>query len=197
MKNILQGIGFVIIVIGGFWVGMQWGAMDNNLPKNDYEHIDKLPPLPPLPAPVSPEPVSGEVGSPVTPTLPIEEKEPVDLPTPKNDKVIHYESNYFKYGFDMPANVYYSAFGGAEGAQHTVGIAKEIPETLSDGAVRVYFYGKKILPELQNATNNTYKDPAGKYIYLLLNGQYSVKIEANDISNPIVQKIVQTIAVSQ
>jgi len=61
--------------------------------------------------------------------------------------------------------------------------------------VRVYFYGKKIVPELQNATNNKYSDPAGKYVYLLLNGAYSVKIEASNINHPIVLKIIETIQV--
>jgi hypothetical protein len=61
--------------------------------------------------------------------------------------------------------------------------------------VRVYFYGKKIVPELQNAHDNKVQDPAGKFIYLLLSGQYSVKIEANDINNPVVQKIIQTITI--
>ena len=119
----------------------------------------------------------------------------VDIPASKNDKVVHYQSSFFKYGFDLPANVYYAAFGGQDGAQHTVGIAKQDPATLADAAVRVYFYGKKVLPELQNASNNKVTDPAGKFVYLLLNGQYSVKIEANDINNPIVQKIIQTITV--
>lgn len=76
---------------------------------------------------------------------------------------------------------------------HTVGIGKEDPATLADAAVRVYFYGKKIVPELQNAPNNRYTDPAGKYIYLLLKGEYSVKIEALSITHPVVQKIIETI----
>ncbi len=141
----------------------------------------------------------------MTPTVPLEldaekidesTKIEVDLPKTKDEKIIHYSSNYFKYGFDLPANIYYSAFGGTtDGAKHTVAIAKDIPETLADGSVRVYFYGKKIVPELQNAHDNKVQDPAGKFIYLLLNGQYSVKIEANDINNPVVQKIIQTITI--
>jgi len=93
----------------------------------------------------------------------------------------------------MPANVYFSAFPGEAGAVHTVGIGKEDPATLAEAAVRVYFYGKKVVPELQNATK--YVDPAGTYIYLLVNG-YSVKIEALNINHPVVQKIVETIQVS-
>lgn len=148
----------------------------------------------PVEVPVTPEVIplpesAPEVTTPVVTPTP----SPVDLPVPKNDKVVHYQSSYFKYGFDIPANVYYSAFGAEDGAQHTVGIAKEDPATLADGAVRVYFYGKKIVPELQNATKVV--DPAGKFIYLLLNGQYSVKIEANDINHPVVQAVVKTIAV--
>lgn len=209
MKKILQFIGFVIIVIGGFWVGMQWGSLGNSsVPPVDYEHTAPISPVT-TSADTTPVTVSSEVTSvqptettsttiePTATTTPVATSGTVDIPTPKNDKVVHYQSNYFKYGFDIPASVYYSAFGGQDGAQHTVAIAKEIPEALSDGAVRVYFYGKKVVSELQNAHANKYEDPAGKFIYLLLNGQYSVKIEANDINNPIVQKIVQTIAVSQ
>jgi hypothetical protein len=209
MKKVLQFIGFVIIVIGGFWVGMQWGSLGNSsVPPVEYQHTAPISPVT-TPTDTAPTTVSSEVTTPVQPTQttpvptgptatsPVTTSGTVDIPTPKNDKVVHYQSNYFKYGFDIPASVYYSAFGGQDGAQHTVAIAKEIPEALSDGAVRVYFYGKKIVSELQNAHANKYEDPAGKFIYLLLNGQYSVKIEANDINNPIVQKIVQTIAVSQ
>ena len=116
---------------------------------------------------------------------------------PKNDKVNHYENSRFGYGFDVPANVYYSGFGGQGTALHSIGIAKDVPETFADSAVRIYFYGKKILPELQNAVNNRYEDPAGKYILLLLNGQSSVRIEADNITHPVVQKVVQTIATVQ
>lgn len=201
MKKILQSVAFVAILVFGFWVGMQWWS-GSNVPPIDYKQVPT--PVPPVtPAPVVPV-VSAEVVTPnaveeTPPVVPVETKipeevTPVDLPTPKNEKVNHYRSNYFKYGFDIPANLYYSAFGASDGAQHTVAIAKEVPETFADGAVKVYFYGKKILPELQNVSSGKYEDPAGKYISILLGGQYSVKIEASDIRNPIVQKIVQTIA---
>lgn len=178
---------------------MQWGSSARSNAR------------PPIINPIIPEvPVSSVVPvivpaeTPVT-TDPVEETatpEPVvttnslvdpNLPTNKTDKVIHYESQRFHYGFDMPANIYFSGFGPESGAVHTVGIAKEDPATLADAAVRVYFYGKKILPELQNAPNNRYEDPAGKYIYILLNGGFSVKIEAMNINHPVVQKIAQTI----
>ena len=107
----------------------------------------------------------------------------------------HYSNSNFRYEFDIPANVYYAWFGAADGARHTVGIAKEDPEALTDAAIRVYFYGKKVVPELQNAQNNKYEDPAGTFVYLLLNGAYSVKIEALNINHPIVQKIIETIKV--
>lgn len=207
MKNFLQGLGFIIIVIGGFWVGMQWGSLGNSTtppPTIDYQHVPTEPvdtdtvqtpvPAETSVAPAEEPPVSATISTDSTVVVPVtSENVTVDIPTPKNDKVIHYQSNYFKYGFDIPANVYYSAFGGQDGAVHTVGIAKADPATLADAAVRVYFYGKKIVPELQNATKVV--DPAGKFIYLLINGQYSVKIEANNINNPIVQTIAQSISV--
>lgn len=208
MKKGLQLFAFLLILVGGFWVGMKWWSATQT-PAIDYKPVPTpVTPTPIAPA-VTPDPVQTEPTPPVTeapvttetvaptpaPTPAPVVSAPLDLPTPKNDKVNRYTSNYFKYGFDIPANVYYSAFGASDGAQHTVAIAKEIPETLADGAIKVYFYGKKIVPELQNAQNNKYEDPAGKYMYLLLDGQYSVKIEATDLSNPIVQKIVQTISV--
>jgi len=127
----------------------------------------------------------------IVPAQPIITNSTIDPNLPKNptDKVIRYDSSRFKYGFEMPANVYFSAFPGENGAIHTVGIGKEDPATLTDAAVRVYFYGKKILPELQNATK--YFDPAGTSAYLLLNGS-SVKIEALNINHPVVQKIIET-----
>jgi hypothetical protein len=120
------------------------------------------------------QPISSEVIIPVVPvaseekTATTPEIAPVDLPKIKDEKIIHYSSKYFQYGFDIPASIYYSAFGASDGAQHTVAIAKEIPETFEDGAVKVYFYGKKVVSELKNAQNGRYEDPAGKYIYILL-----------------------------
>lgn len=118
-----------------------------------------------------------------------------NLPTKVTDKMNHYSNSNFRYEFDIPANVYYSGFGAEDGARHTVGISKEDPDTLADAAVRVYFYGKKIVPELQNAQNGKVVDPAGEYVYILLNGAYSVKIEAVNINHPVVQKILETIQV--
>ncbi len=199
MKQILQGIGFILIVIGGFWVGMQWWAITPT-GSSIANHV-VVPATPPvsdtsavspttteIPATTTPEPATQ-----VTITAGIDNGETVDLPMPKNDKVNHYENTHFGYGFDVPANVYYSGFGWQGTALHTVGIAKDVPETFADSAIRIYFYGKKILPELQNGTTR-YEDPAGKYVLLLLSNQTSVRIEANNIANPVVQKVIQTIA---
>ena len=57
----------------------------------------------------------------------------------------------------------------------------------------MYFYGKKVVPELQNVSGGRVVDPAGTFIYLLLNNEYSVKIEALNINHPVVQKIIETI----
>ena len=69
-----------------------------------------------------------------------------------------------------------------------------MPETLADASVRVYYYRNQILPELTN-TQTLYQDPNGKYILLLLDGKHSVKIEANDLQNPIVARVAQSITV--
>ena len=127
-------------------------------------------------------------------TQPVTTNTALDPNLPKNptDKVIRYDSSRFKYGFEMPANVYYSAFPAESDAIHTVGIGKEDPATLAEAAVRVYFYGKKVLPELQNSPK--YMSPDGTSVYLLVNGA-SIKIEALNINHPVVQKIIETFTV--
>lgn len=205
MKQFLQGIGFIVLVICGFWLGMKWGAITptgNSRPR----------PMPVSPRPLPPEEVptntvdttvsvSPETNTPTPPVSPIavsvgiDNGAKVDLPVPKNDKVNHYENTRFGYGFDVPANVYYSGFGGQGKALHSIGIAKDVPETFVDSAVRVYFYGKTIPPELQ--TSSRYDDPAGKYVLILLSNQTAVRIEADNITHPVVQKIAQTVAAIQ
>lgn len=199
MKSFAQFVAFVLIIVGGFWVGMQWGSV-----RPTSTSQNPIIPENPVKTPIVPVVVPAENTTP-TPTEETPEQEPVavtntavdpNLPKNKTDKVVRYDSTRYKYGFDMPANVYFSAFLGEAGAIHTVGIAKEDPATLADAAVRVYFYGKKIVPELQNATNNRVVDPAGTFIYLLLNNEYSVKIEALNINHPVVQKIIDTIQIN-
>lgn len=70
-----------------------------------------------------------------------------------------------------------------------------MPETLESASVRVYFYGNQILPELQNSTSTLYQDPEGKFLLLLVGNKSTVKIEANDLQNPIVTRVVQSITV--
>jgi hypothetical protein len=173
---------------------MQWWARSDQTEINPI--IPEASPVIPV---IVPESESSED------PLPVEEEEvpessipvtntTIDPNLPKNptDKVIRYDSSRFKYGFEMPANVYYSAFPGESGAVHTVGIGIEDPEILADAAVRVYFYGKKVLPELQNSTK--YMSPDGTSAYLLVNGA-SIKIEALNINHPVVQKIIETLQV--
>ncbi len=200
MKSFTQFIAFVLIIVGGFWVGMQWGSarparttMNPIIPENPT----KTPIIPVIVPDEEPVVTAEETKTETTPPTAVTNTA-VDpnLPKNKTDKVVRYDSTRYKYGFEMPANVYFSAFLGEQGAIHTVGIAKEDPATLADAAVRVYFYGKKIVPELQNATNNRVVDPAGTFVYLLLNNEYSVKIEAMNINHPVVQKIIDTIQIN-
>ncbi len=179
---------------------MQWGSSARSDSQTPIEN-----PLPVAPVnSVVPVIVPAETPTAVTPEVEPSE-EPVvsspstivdpNLPTKITDKVIHYENQRFRYAFDMPGNVYFSGFGSSDGALHTVGIGKEDPATLADAPVRVYFYGKKVVPELEKATNNIYRDPEGKYVYLLIKNEYSVKIEALNINHPVVQKIIETIQI--
>lgn len=115
-----------------------------------------------------------------------------NLPTKITDVVNRYESSRYRYAFDIPNNVYYSAFPPENGALHAIWIGKEDPETLSDSAVKVYYYGKKVLPELIGKEKVV--DPSGTFVYLLING-VSFKIEALNINHPVVQKVIDTLVV--
>lgn len=209
MKYAPQVIVILVIIFGWFWLGMEWGwSTTREAPRNSVTPEIPQPPTKIIPVIVPAEEKEEEI----PPTTTVVEETPVEpeapapqivvnttidsnLPTKISDTMNHYSNSSFWYEFDIPANVYYAWFGASDGARHTVGISKEDPENLTDAAIRVYYYGKKIVPELQNVSNNKYEDPAGKYIYLLLDGAYSVKIEASNINNPIVQKVIETIQV--
>lgn len=200
MKNLPQYVVLAFIILGWFWIGMEWWSQARPASQNPI-----IPEAPQSPVVVPVIVPAEEVDDTTSPTTESEATTPTpavtntavdpNLPKKISETMNHYSNSNFRYEFDIPANVYYAWFGAADGARHTVGIGKEDPETLSDAAIRVYFYGKKIVPELQNAENNKYEDPAGTYVYLLLNGAYSVKIEAVNINHPIVQKIIETIKV--
>lgn len=204
MKNAPQYVVLAFIILGWFWIGMEWWSQARPAPQNPIiPETSQSPVVVPVIVPaeeveeVSDKSDDTETETSTTTPEPVVENTAVDPNLPKkiSETMNHYSNSNFRYEFDIPANVYYAWFGAAEGARHTVGIGKEDPETLDDAAVRVYFYGKKVVPELQNAHNNKYEDPAGEYIYLLLDGAYSVKIEALNINHPIVQKIIETIKV--
>lgn len=191
MKGLTNLIIFACLVFGGFWIGMQWWAVSKTERK----------PLPPRPTIV--QKITPEAPQPPIITEFTEEKSPEPLSWENlltqslpNEEVIRYENARFKYGFDISKKVYYSWFGAQWGASHTVGIDKSgMPETFADASVRVYFYSNQILPELQNSTSTLYRDPEGKFVALLVGGKSSVKIEANDLQNPIVVRVVQSITV--
>lgn len=212
MKYFPRIIAFIILVVAWFYLGMQWWNSVRPAPRQVMNDTPSRP-IVPIIVPAAEEaqevpqtvPVEEIVAEPSKPenTLPETAPKPVsvstvvdaNLPKKISETMNHYSNSNFRYEFDIPANVYYSGFNGENGARHTVGIGKEDPSTLADAAIRVYFYGKKVLPELQNAPNGRVEDPAGAYVYLLLDGAYSVKIEALNINHPIVQKIIESIKV--
>gem|GEM_PF-6384026 len=68
--------------------------------------------------------------------------------------VATYTNSTYHYGFSMPKNSYYQAFGAQNGANHSVGISTGTgAESLSDSDVRVYFYANKIIGKLAEAGN--------------------------------------------
>jgi hypothetical protein len=112
----------------------------------------------------------------------------------KNPDLVEYKNTNYGYHFSMSDQMYYAGFGARNGALHTVAIQVEaLPESLDDSLVRVYYYGKKVLPELQNTQR--YVDPNGKYILLLIDNTYSVRIEADNLKSSTVKTIESTIGV--
>jgi len=146
-------------------------------------------------------------GQPIEPLTPPDAQlppvPPVVVETPTADsttpldltKLIEYKNASFGYHFSMPKKVYYAGFGTKDGAVHTVAIRTDaLPETFADSTTRVFYYGKKILPELKGTTR--YVDPNGKYILLLIDGQYSVRIESDNLKSATVQAIEGTIGIN-
>lgn len=105
-----------------------------------------------------------------------------------------YFNNNYHYGFSMPKNSYYQAFGAQNGATHTVGITigKAI-DSLSGNDVRIYFYANKIINEISGRENGQFTDPVSHTIYLLLNNKNSVAIESDNEQSELVQTIIKTI----
>jgi hypothetical protein len=194
MKTLIKIAVFIFLIFGGFWIGMQWASIsqkqDKKVASPQPTVVEKITPTP---APV----VVSEVVPPVEEkTVEAQPAESILTKTLPNEEVIRYENARFKYSFDISKKVYYSGFWAQGGASHTVGIDKAgMPETLADASVRVYFYRNQILPELQNNTSTFYRDPAGKYIALLVDGKHSLKIEATDLQNPIVTRAIQSVIV--
>ena len=114
MKIFTNVVIFIILVLGGFWIGMQWA---NASKKQDIT----VPPVVTVVQQPTPPPELSE--PPVTPIVvaPTEvvTVEPPVVPTENsiltqllpNEEVIRYENARFKYGFDVSKKVYYSAFG--------------------------------------------------------------------------------------
>lgn len=108
--------------------------------------------------------------------------------------VIPYYNAAHRYGFNLPRNAYYMAFGAQNGASHSVGIKTGTGvESLADSEVRVYLYANRVVDKLTNAPNGFVTDPATGNIYLLLDGKHSVMIESDKPNNPIVNTIIGSI----
>jgi hypothetical protein len=129
-----------------------------------------------------------------TPAIVTEEKKKEVLVEEKSPDLVEYKNTNYGYHFSMSDQMYYAGFGARNGALHTVAIQTEaLPETFNDSIVRVSYYGKKVLPELQSTER--YVDPNGKYILLLIDKAYSVRIEADNLQSSTVKTIESTIRV--
>lgn len=136
------------------------------------------------------EPSSGDVPESVAPLSGATESASGEV----DPTLVTYMNSTYHYGFSMPKNSYYQAFGAQNGANHSVGISTGTGvESLSESDVRVYFYANKIIGKLAKAANGSYTDPATGTIYLLLNDKDSVMIESSNPNSKVVQTIVQTI----
>lgn len=111
-----------------------------------------------------------------------------------NPTWISYLNSSYHYGFSMPKNSYYQAFGGQNGATHSVGISSGTGvESLATSQVRIYFYANKILDQLSLVTSGTTTDTTTGTIYVLLNKNNSVAIESDNPTGELVQTILQTL----
>lgn len=107
---------------------------------------------------------------------------------------MEYFNQTYRYGFSMPKNSYYQAFGAQNGANHSVGITTGTGvESLSGSEVRVYFYANKIVENLANAENGFSLNPATSTVYLLLNNKDSIAIESDNPESELVQMIIRTV----
>ncbi|MFA6080488.1 MAG: hypothetical protein WC753_03345 [Candidatus Gracilibacteria bacterium] len=200
MKNI-QIILIIAILILVYLISMQWIG-DRNISDTQKVVITprtsvtetQLPPAVTLPA-VETIKDTQPVTDTSTVTPPPATTPTADITTPLDiSKLIEYKNSNFGYHFSMPKKVYYAGFGARDGAVHTVAIQSDmVPEVFETALVRVFFYGKKILPELKSTTR--YVDPNGKYILLLIDGAYSVRIESDNLKSATVQAIEATIGV--
>lgn len=210
MKNIHLVL-IIAILILIYLISMQWLWADKKIPSQVASETPQVvtTELPTVPT-TSPETVftpvetsqdtapqntptveATNISSP-TPTTPPE----TDTTKPENSQLIEYKNTNFGYHLSMPKQMYYAGFGPSDGARHTLGIQLDaLPESLWTATVRVYYYGKKVLPELQNTTR--YVDPNGAYILLLLDNAYSVRIESNNLNSPTVKAIESTIGIDQ
>jgi len=207
MKNI-QLILIIAILILVYLISMQWLEKDvqiwKNGPQPEEKNVEIIPPVaqniivetPPTP----PEVIIQEETQ--TPEM-VPEKETAtdqsEQETPEeiekiNPDLIEYKNTNYGYHLSLPKKMYYAGFWARNGAIHTLAIQEDaLPENFSDASVRVFFYGKKVLPELQNTER--YVDPNGKYILLLIDGMYSVRIEWDILKNPTITAIEETIGV--
>jgi hypothetical protein len=144
---------------------------------------------------IAPEVV--EESKPIIPTLP-EDKAPEIIPETTEEKIdpklTEYKKANYGYHLSFPKKMYYAGFGARNGALHSLAIQEEaLPEEFGTATTRVFFYGKKILPELQNTER--YVDPNGKYVLILIDDIYSVRIESDNLQSATVQAIISTIGV--
>ncbi len=192
MKNI-QLVLIIAILILVYLISMQW------LNERDSLVSQEETPTTPI-ITETPTMVAEETLPPPTtlPALTTEMTPTTEIPTEtkeKNPELIEYKNANYGYHFSIPKKMYYAGFGARNGAVHTLAIqADALPENFGDAIVKVSYYGKKILPELQNTER--YVDPNGKYILLLIEDTYSVRIEADNLQSPIVKAIEGTIGVN-
>lgn len=108
-----------------------------------------------------------------------------------NPNVQKYFNDNYSYWFEMPKNVYFSWFGAQNNSNHSIWIFTWTwTEDFSQATVKVYFYSKKLLPELNNL--NDWEKTYSEWKYFIKSWTDTVVVEWSQ-NDKITQNVVNSL----